>query len=191
MDKKILRKQKMQERDSLSAEMRQALSDIITNKVIELEEYKLAETILCYVSCRSEVSTVELIEHSLKAGKTVGVPKVEGDDMCFYKIMSMDDLEPGYFGVLEPKTCKPIEETNNSLVIVPGLVFDLDLNRIGYGKGFYDRYFQKAETVGNSLIKCGIAYDMQICDRIETDQYDRHLDMIITEKRIIRKKIIR
>lgn len=187
----MLRKQKMQERDSLSAEMRQAFSDIITNKVIELEEYKQAETILCYVSCRREVRSVELIENSLKEGKAVGVPKVEGDDMCFYKIMSMDDLEPGYFGVLEPKTCKPIEETNNSLVIVPGLVFDLDLNRIGYGKGFYDRYFQKAETVGNSLIKCGISYDMQICDRIETNQYDRHLDMIITEKRIIRKKIIR
>jgi 5-formyltetrahydrofolate cyclo-ligase len=98
----------------------------------------------------------------------------------------MDDLEPGYFGVLEPKTCKPIEETNNSLVIVPGLVFDLDLNRIGYGKGFYDRYFQKSETMGNSLVKCGITYDMQICDGIEADTYDRHLDIIVTEKRIIR-----
>ena len=178
----------MQERDSLSAEMRQAFSDMIINKVLELNEYKKADTILCYVSCRSEVSTIALIEHSLKAGKIVGVPKVEGEDMRFYRIMSLSDLEPGYFGVLEPKPNKTLLEDNtgNTLVIVPGLAFDSDLNRIGYGKGFYDRYFLKSEAAGLRMVKCGIAFDMQICDWIEADPYDKHLDMIVTEKRIIR-----
>jgi 5-formyltetrahydrofolate cyclo-ligase len=185
MDKKTLRKQKMQERDSLSAETLQAFSDIITDKVLGLEEFKQAETILCYVSCRSEVNTRRLIESTLGTGKTVGVPRVQGDIMHFYKIRSFDDLEPGYFGILEPKPEENnlITEIENSLIIVPGLAFDRDLNRIGYGKGFYDRYF--AEYADKHFIKCGIAFDMQICEKIETDQYDRPLDMLVTEKRII------
>ena len=189
MDKKILRKQKMQERDSLSAEALQALSDIITRKVVRLKEYKASEKILCYVSCRSEVKTLNLIESALKAGKTVGVPKVYDNKMQFYKIDSLFDLESGYFGILEPKNNITKEENvlnpDSSLIIVPGLAFDTSLNRIGYGKGFYDRYFSENESA--SFIKCGIAFELQLCEKIEADANDQPLDMLVTEKDIIYK----
>ena len=83
MVKKELRKLKMQERDGLSEEQLQKLSSVITDKIIGLDEYKNADTILTFVSCRSEVRTDNLIEYSLECGKRVGVPKVEGDIIRF------------------------------------------------------------------------------------------------------------
>ncbi len=216
MLKKDLRKMKMQERDRLSKERLQKLSSVITDKIIGLDEYKNADTILTFVSCRSEVRTDKLIEYSIKCGKKVGVPKVEGDIIRFYEIKSLEDLEPGYFGVLEPvisrigapkrileaglddfrKTDTDTEKSGNldtgvsleldpdgSFMIVPGLVFDRDLNRIGYGKGFYDRYFDTNQT--KSFMKCGIAFDLQMCEGIDTDPRDVPLDMLVTESEVI------
>ena len=198
MNKQELRKLKMHERDSLSRDEAQALSDIITEKILSLKEYKEADTILTYVSCRSEVITDGLILAALNDGKKVGVPKVEGDIMNFYYINSLDELETGYFGVREP-VINPNPNTVHSndndidnalvtdpsgcLMIVPGLAFDKDLNRIGYGKGFYDKYFQS--HIDAPFIKCGIAFDIQLCEKIEADRYDQPLDMLVTENSVI------
>ena len=183
MDKKELRKIKMHERDSLSRDEAQALSEIITEKILSLKEYKEADTILTYVSCRSEVITDDLILAALKDGKKVGVPKVEGDIMNFYYINSLDELEAGYFGVREPKTIKSlVSDSSGCLMIVPGLAFDRNLNRIGYGKGFYDKYFQSHKDT--PFVKCGIAFDIQLCEKIEADPYDQPLDMLVTDKDI-------
>ena len=194
MDKKSLRKQKMFERESLSEEKLQALSDVITEKVIELDEYKNAESILCFVSCKSEVKTDKLIRQAIKSGKIVGVPKVEGKDINFYRINSLNELEPGYFGILEPRVFQPERESDaerskpidpsGSLVIVPGLVFDRDLNRIGYGKGFYDRYFSSNKD--KCFVKCGIAFEIQLCEHIDADVHDQPLDLLITDKEVLR-----
>ena len=198
MNKQELRKLKMHERDSLSRDEAQALSDIITEKILSLKEYKEADTILTYVSCRSEVITDNLILAALKEGKKVGVPKVEGDIMNFYYINSLDELETGYFGVREPVVSQntsvslsdnngtvkpPVSDPSGCLMIVPGLAFDKDLNRIGYGKGFYDKYFQS--HIDAPFIKCGIAFDIQLCEKIEADRYDQPLDMLVTENSVI------
>ena len=198
MNKQELRKLKMHERDSLSRDEAQALSDIITEKILSLKEYKEADTILTYVSCRSEVITDNLILAALKEGKKVGVPKVEGDIMNFYYINSLDELKAGYFGVREP-VVNPnpntvlsndngidnalVTDPSGCLMIVPGLAFDEDLNRIGYGKGFYDKYFQS--HIDAPFIKCGIAFDIQLCEKIEADRYDQPLDMLVTENSVI------
>ena len=198
MNKQELRKLKMHERDSLSRDEAQALSDIITEKILSLKEYKEADTILTYVSCRSEVITDNLILAALKEGKKVGVPKVEGDIMNFYYINSLDELKAGYFGVREPVVSQntsvslsdnngtvkpPVSDPSGCLMIVPGLAFDKDLNRIGYGKGFYDKYFQS--HIDAPFIKCGIAFDIQLCEKIEADRYDQPLDMLVTENSVI------
>lgn len=198
MDKKELRKIKMHERDSLSRNETQALSDIITEKILSLKEYNETDTILTYVSCRSEVMTDSLILAALKAGKKVGVPKVEGDIMNFYYINGLDDLEAGYFGVREPKqhiisdtslssgnrTADPlVSDPSGCLMIVPGLAFDTELNRIGYGKGFYDKYFLAHKD--KSFVKCGIAFDIQLCKKIEADRYDQPLDMLVTDTSVM------
>ena len=198
MDKKELRKIKMHERDSLSRDEAQALSDIITEKILSLKEYKEADTILTYVSCRSEVITDNLILAALNDGKKVGVPKVESDIMNFYYINSLDELKAGYFGVREPVVSQntsvslsdnngtvkpPVSDPSGCLMIVPGLAFDKDLNRIGYGKGFYDKYFQS--HMDTPFTKCGIAFDIQLCEKIEADPYDQPLDMLVTENSVI------
>ena len=188
----------MHERDSLSRNETQALSDIITEKILSLKEYNETDTILTYVSCRSEVMTDSLILAALKAGKKVGVPKVEGDIMNFYYINGLDDLEAGYFGVREPKagiisdtslssgnrTADPlVSDPSGCLMIVPGLAFDTELNRIGYGKGFYDKYFLAHKD--KSFVKCGIAFDIQLCKKIEADRYDQPLDMLVTDTSVM------
>ena len=90
---------------------------------------------------------------------------------------------------MEPKDCISTEENilnpDSSLIIVPGLAFDTSLNRIGYGKGFYDRYFSENESA--SFIKCGIAFELQLCEKIEADANDQPLDMLVTEKDVIYK----
>ena len=182
MEKSSLRKIKAKERDSLSQSEVQALSDMIIRKLIDTDAYKKAKTILTYVSFRSEVITDDLILTAINDGKKVGVPKIEKDKMVFYRLTSMDMLEDGYFGVREPLMTDEPMNPENCLMIVPGLVFDFSLNRIGYGKGFYDKYF--TEYKDKSFIKCGIAFDIQMCEKIEADTFDQPLDMLITETSI-------
>lgn len=179
MDKSALRKLKAKERDSLSQSEVQALSDMIIRKLMNTEAYRNAKTILTYVSFRSEVITDDLILTALNDGKKVGVPKVEGDKMTFYKITSLDMLEAGYFGVREPLVTEEELDPEGCLMIVPGLAFDYELDRIGYGKGFYDKYF--TAYADKSFTKCGIAFDCQMCEKIEADPFDQPLDMLITE----------
>lgn len=179
MEKSTLRKLKAKERDSLSQSEVQALSDMIIRKLIDTEEYRKAETILTYVSFRSEVITDDLILTAINDGKKVGVPKVEKDKMVFYRLKGLDMLEDGYFGVREPLMTDEPMDPEKCLMIVPGLVFDFSLNRIGYGKGFYDKYF--AEYSDKDFVKCGIAFDCQMCEKIEADPFDQPLDMLITE----------
>jgi len=175
----------MNERDSLGSGELQALSEVITKQILSLDEFKKADIILSFVSCRSEVITEQILETALKLGKQVGVPRVEGNEMFFYGIDSLDELEPGYFGILEPVLKnKTALIPQNSFMLVPGLAFDVKLNRIGYGKGFYDRYFEKYKE--QSFIKCGVAFELQLCEKIETDPNDRPLDMLVTERRVIR-----
>ena len=183
----------MQERDRLSEEKLLSLSDAITDKILHLDEFINSDTVLSFVSCRSEVRTRKIIEYSLELGKKVGVPRVEGEHLSFYRIYGFEDLEPGYFGVPEPRIEKQDGEflkkldPDGSFMIVPGLAFDRKLNRTGYGKGFYDRYFSMNRE--KHFIRCGIAFDIQMCESIETDPFDVSLDMIVTESEIIRAEM--
>ena len=221
MDKKTLRKLKSIERDSLGQDKLRALSDMISDRVMALDEFAASSIILSFASFKSEVSTYRLMEEALKMGKKIYVPKVIGKDMIFYRIKSMEELEPGYYGVPEPvnlceenmlylhkgtdaeencsdnRKCERSEDTDppaeddlnhqrEIFVIVPGLAFDRKLNRIGYGAGFYDRFFRK---YGNTtFFKCAVAFDMQLCDEIDADEFDVKCDLLITEKETIYKK---
>ena len=146
-------------------------------------------TVLTYVSFRSEVSTYRIIDRFLKMGVNVAVPRVEGEEIRFYHISSRDDLADGYMGIHEPKPdCRPWEEKTSGLtsgspgsnmdtvVLVPGSVFDKKGNRIGYGGGFYDRFL----TDHQGMYSIGLAYECQIADEIPADEWDRKVDMVIT-----------
>lgn len=174
MNKNELRKLYKLVRSSISNKDEQNTS--IYNQIICDKEVINASTILIYVSTNDEVDTKELITYFLK-NKKVAVPKVIGNDMYFYYINSLDDLESGYFGILEPTTNNIALDFNNSVCIVPGICFDKNNNRIGYGKGFYDRFLKDKDiyTIGLSFKEC-------IVEKIDNDPNDIKLKKVITAK---------
>ena len=160
-------------------------SACIQQCLMEQEVYCQAKNIYIYVNYNQEVMTSDIIEASLQAGKNVYVPKVHGDVMKFHRITSVkDDLAQGQYGILEPITdC--IDDSRDGLLIMPGLAFDRDFHRIGYGGGFYDKYL----SLPNSHSKVALAYDFQILDTICSEKSDKEVDMIITEKEVIKAEM--
>lgn len=180
--KRELRKQIREQRKSIADKFARdsAISDILFKSSLYLD----ADTILCYVSLSEEISTDKIIERAFEDGKNVAVPYCTDDagHMDFYYIKSFDELKKGSFNVREPdiNKCKRVEDFKNSIIIVPALCFDKKGYRLGYGKGYYDRFLQKYP-----FISIGLCYNSLIKKRIPTDEYDQSVDYIITESNII------
>ena len=186
MDKKQLRKKYIDLRNIiLDKELK---SEIIEKRILQNEYFKNSRIISFYVSLPNEVGTIKLINESLELGKIVVVPKViNKSDMNFYKINSLDDLTCiSRYNIREPKDIKNNIVLPNliDLFIVPGICFDKNKNRLGYGCGYYDRYLMKCP---NSY-KIGIAFNDQILlsDYIKSEDTDIKLDEIITDKILIK-----
>ena len=145
-----------------------------------------------YASYKSEVETMELIKGALRRGKKVAVPKVDGHDMWFYEITSWEELFPGYNGILEPqiREAAPVQPKNSDVFLVPGAVFDLAGRRIGYGGGYYDRYWNRINSAyGATPYFMALAFDCQIRRRgVPSEKHDKKMDCIITERRVIMPK---
>ena len=186
MKKKEIRKLLKNKRLQLSKDENLKKSKQIKNRLFLMDEFKKAKNILFYVSYNGEVFTHEAIEEALSK-KIVVVPISNKNDysLIFSKLDSFNDLEEGAYGILEPKKdlIKEISIDKIDLIIIPGIGFDLRGNRIGHGKGFYDRLLKNT----NALI-IALAFDFQIIEKIPTENHDRSADIIITEKRIINCK---
>lgn len=147
--KKRFRAAALSARDSLTPEQRKRYSDKIIKNLISLPCYQEADTILTYISFRSEVDTFPLLEQAFADKKAVFAPKVFGKEMAFYRIFSREDLAAGYQGILEPvggmlfETWKNDQTSQHVLICLPGAAFDRSCHRIGYGGGFYDRYLSR------------------------------------------------
>lgn len=179
--KKQLRKAMLQKRKELSESETAVKNFAITEKLLSLAKVQSAELILPFVSAKGEVSTREFIARCFDAGKTVAVPRcIDGSNMEFCVIHTFDDLEKGMYGIDEPKEyCEVIKAENaeNSVLIVPALCFDTKGYRLGYGKGYYDRFISRY-----SGFTVGVCYSEFITDDIPIDEYDRCVDIVITEK---------
>ncbi len=160
------------------------LDEKVIHNFLNSSLYKDADLILCYVSLPGEIDTDYLIEKALSDGKKVGVPYCEDRNgaMSFYYIHSLDELCPGSYGIREPypEKAKPVTSFDNAILVVPGLTFDLSGKRLGYGKGYYDRFLQI-----HSLYSVGLCYNSFIADYIPTDKYDKSVLNIVTDSRII------
>lgn len=163
-----------------SPEQKAKLDNDIIGRLMRTYQYKNASTILCYVSTPLEVDTRLLIKKALDDGKRVAVPKCkpETTTMDFYLITSFEDLEKGTFGVLEPiqSRCE-IFRGDEGICIVPGLCFDHFGYRLGYGKGYYDRFL-----TNYSQTKIGICYNDCVQQRLFHGRYDVPVDLLITER---------
>lgn len=156
----------------------------IQNKLLNLFMIREADIILAYVSTPIEVQTLDFIESLLNQGKKVAVPKCLNDkgDMDFFFINSLEDLEDGFFGVKEPnpETAEKALTTEKTVCVVPAFLFDKSGYRLGYGKGYYDRFLSKFQ--GKTV---GICYEENIRDSLMHGKYDRPVTLIVTEKRIV------
>lgn len=183
--KKELRQQNREFRKSLSAEKKNVLDRAILKRVLALREYERADVVYTYVSKVEETDTIALITAALGDGKRVAVPRClpETTSMEFLEISSLEDLERGTYGVLEPipGKCPPVGESQSAFCIVPGLSFDSKGYRLGYGKGYYDRFLS-----GFSGFTAGLCYSGCMRWNLPHGYYDRPVDVLITEKYIRR-----
>ena len=178
-------------RKSLSKREIDEKSAAMREKLFSLNEFKDAKNIMFYVSFNNEVDTIETIKELLKNKgenkKNIIVPYVEKNNpiLQLSKLNGFDDLEPKTFGILEPKDgkIKKFDVKKVDLVLVPGIVFDENGHRIGYGYGYYDRFLRK---LNKNKTKIGLCYDFQLVDKIPEEKHDVPMDIIITEKRIVK-----
>jgi len=183
-DKNEIRAQCRRWRGKLSEQDKAALDLRITRRVTAMWSYRDADTLFIYVSGPLEVDTRAIIHHALAEGKRVAVPRCIDDtrNMQFWLIKSEEDLESGAFGILEPKEhCEPATATAQSLCLVPGLAFDLSGMRLGFGKGYYDRFLSKFPGS-----RAGLCYEGCLRPRVPCGRFDQRISVIVTEKRILR-----
>lgn len=188
--KKEIRRRILSARDQIPSEDRKRLSEKIKEQMLLCPAYCEAEVILAYVSYRSEVDTIELIKQAVADGKRVFAPKVHGDDMEFWQIDSMEDLQSGYQGISEPEETlsfsayQKVHRDDKILMWMPGAVFDVQRHRIGYGKGFYDRYLEslgKDADIEGKLTTIALAYHCQVLAQIPNEPHDYRPDYLLTE----------
>lgn len=180
MDKIKIRKEMISNRLKLANDQVLTKSEKIMSKLFSLEDFKRAKTVMFYVDMRNEVMTKEYITKAINMDKSVVVPKVKGDrKLSPIEIQSLDDLAPGVFGVLEPTKNEEIDIKKIDFVVVPGVAFDKERHRLGYGGGYYDNFLPKLRK---DVKKVAVCYEMQIIDRVPTEPHDIKVDMILTEE---------
>lgn len=187
--KASLRKEIAMTMSSLDERFMEETSGKIMKTVLGLREIKEAETIALYMSDGNEVRTHELIKAIIASGKNVCIPAMDGNDIGFRTIKSLNDTEKGKFGIMEPyASCKNIRQEMIDIIIVPCVAFDSQGNRLGRGHGYYDRFLKEFRK---SAI-C-IAYACQHAERVPHNLEDQKVDIIVTENMTIitnRKKMI-
>lgn len=177
--KKDIRKRVLIERSLIEKEEWTEKSHRICEKVITQPLFRNAEEIYCYIDFRNEVGTRKIVEKAWRLGKKVAVPKVTDNSMEFFYIQCFDELSPGNWGIPEPNT-GTMACGKNVLVIMPGAVFDAAKHRIGYGKGYYDKYLANHFDYQTMAL----AFELQMLENIPADEHDICPQIIVTEEHI-------
>ena len=138
------------------------------------EAYRSASAIYGYLPYNQEVRTTPMLRQAQLDGKRVAVPKCYGDEMRFIWLDDLDRVEKGYANIPEPIDDGPIADDPTALVLMPGLAFDPQGHRIGYGGGFYDKFLEK--EMHPTLALC---YDFQMLDHLETEEHDIPVDTVL------------
>lgn len=180
-EKARLRTEVLARRDGLSD--REGRSARIHARVLAHPAWEEAAMVSCFVGVKSEVATLPLIEAAFQAGKRVAVPVVEGAILVVYRIESPDELAPAPFGLLEPRKelrrkARRLVATQVRLWLVPGVAFDRNGGRVGYGKGYYDALLSRVKP---EVWRIGLAFETQMMPRVPMGPTDQRLSMIITE----------
>lgn len=173
--KSEIRRRVLQIRNALAEEERSRGGLRLTEEITGHPWYCASDTILCYADYGSEISTRELIRKALSSGKEVFLPRVEGENMTFYRIRDLSELVQGYKDIMEPRGdtesySASEEQAGKTLLLMPGVAFDRYRNRIGYGKGFYDRFLaHNPELQGRSI---AVGFQCQMLEKLPAEETD-------------------
>jgi 5-formyltetrahydrofolate cyclo-ligase len=179
-EKSSLRRLLLAKRDNLSADFINIASKQIRKNLKKIDSYKAAKTVACYYSIGSEVKTQDIIQEILSEGKTLALPRVEDKALVFCNVKKFEDLEKGEFGIMEPK--QNCEELNKfDVILVPAIAMTRDGQRLGYGKGFYDRFLTAKDSISVAL-----TYSKLIVKNIPRSNGDVPAKWIVTEDEIIK-----
>lgn len=179
MDKKQLRKQIRERKKEFSISEKIELSRPVFEKIEKEELFKEAKVVLLYYSMDDEVYTHNFVEKHYKT-KTILLPCVDGDDLILRQYLGIESMKAGeQFGILEPvgKEFNDLEKID--LMIIPGVAFDEEKNRLGRGRGFYDRLLKTVNAT-----KIGVCFDFQIVEQVPTEDFDVKMDVVISTTNI-------
>ena len=175
MDKKELRRSIRDQKRAMSEAEIVSRSEKLAELFYASEAYQNAKTIYGYLPYNQEVRTVPMLERALQDGKRVAVPKCYGDEMKFIFMDDLSKVEKGYANIPEPIADEPVADDETALVLMPGLAFDPQGHRCGYGGGFYDK-FLAAEPEHPTLALC---YEFQMFPVLETEEHDIPVDYVL------------
>ena len=185
MPKRSLRQQTLARRRALCHDEWHASSLLAQQNFLSLEEYRQALCIALYSPAHNETDTANILTEAFREGKRVLYPAVCGKEMVLREVQGLENLAQGSFGILEPCSVG-VDHTaaEADLIIVPGVAFDQCGHRIGYGKGFYDLFLGNSDRKGHLV---GLCHDFQLIDgQIPAEEHDIRMEIIVTDKRIIR-----
>ena len=177
-------------RDSMPQSLRDEYSASICKKITTMASFGLCDIILCYAPIGSEVDVMPIAKEALARGKTVGFPvcNSETKEMEFYSVSSLDELrDDGVYGELVPPVSDDrfITPTSSTMILMPGLLFDKNGRRIGYGGGYYDKYIRRYEPLFYSSMTVGVTYSAFLSDiPIPYSDHDISSALVVTEKKL-------
>ena len=173
MKKELLRKKYKEKRDNIKNKVTK--DNLIYQKVINNKDILSSKTLLIYISINSEIDTIKIINYFLNT-KNIAVPKIIDNNMYFCYVTNLNELTSGKYNIPEPTNENIVTDFDNAICIVPGICFDKENYRVGYGKGYYDRFLSK-----NKIKTIGLCYKECIVKKIDNDKYDYKIDEVITE----------
>ena len=181
-NKKELRSKILTIRNNLDKDIKQKYDEIIFKKLRERSEYINSKNIFIYLGYGSEIDTISLVKDMFLDGKNVCIPKTNIEDRTMEAVIirDLDNLEEDKYGILEPKSnYEVIDKQDIDLVVMPGVAFDNDGGRLGYGGGYYDKFLMDCSE---DKYKIALAYDFQVIESVPKEEHDILVNCIITEK---------
>jgi len=181
MPKRSLRSSMLARRSSLSREQWQDHSLKAQERLLSLDLFQQARWIALYAPLQNEIDTALLFAAARAAGKRVQYPLVCGEQLMFQEVTTLEQLSRGSFGILEPCSRGAGQvQTVPDLMVVPGVAFDLRGHRVGFGKGYYDRYLAGLHQLPFLV---GLCHEFQLCDQVPAEGHDIRMHCLVTESR--------
>lgn len=181
MPKRSIRDEMLARRRHLATDTCLGRSLLAQQQLLQTPEFAAATVVGLYSPVRNEVFTEEIFTAARLAGKTVAYPRVRVDQLDFVVVTQRQELVPGAFGILEPGGVKIVPLAALELVVVPGVAFDFAGHRLGYGKGYYDRFLQEGQ---GCLV--GLCFDFQLVTKLPAEIHDVRMDLLVTDERTLR-----